>query len=168
VIPKAWLDAAQLISSAAAACGLFVAACQIYRARVVADQSRRAADLQALQKFFEGVFEREAALAAAADNAAEQRHAFNVLLNFLEIHAGAHNRNLFGPGCDELVRHKLEDSVIELEAAVEWHPLIQSALDRSTTFAELRVFIERNRDEITERRSERERHHASQAALNDL
>jgi len=146
---------AQLVSSAAAACGLFVAACQMYRARVAAEQSRRVADLQALQKFFDDVFEREAALHGASGDGATQRHAFNDLLTFLEVYASAHNKNLFGSGSEEMVRHKLEDSVIELEAAEAWHPLIETALDRSTTFAELVKFIGRHKSEIDERKAEK-------------
>ena len=59
-----------------------------------------------------------------------------------------------------MVRHKLEDSVIELEAAVAWHPLIEMALDRSTTLGELRKFIERHKPEINERKAERARRSA--------
>ena len=154
MIPKDWLEVAQLVSSAAAACGLFVAAFQLRRARMIAD-------LQSLQKFFEGVFQREADFAMAGDDAARQRHAFNVLLDFLEVHASAHNRKLFGRGSEEMVRHKLEDSVLELEAAEDWHPVIEAALDRSTTFIELRKFMQKYRAEIALRRSERSHHHGT-------
>jgi hypothetical protein len=127
-------------------------------------RARMVADLQSLQKFFEGAFEREAALANAPDDAAQQRHVFNVLLDFLEVYASAHNKKLFGRGSEEMVRHKLEDSVLELEAAVEWHPLIQAALDRSTTFIELRKFMEKHRVEIARRRTERAVHVEARAA----
>jgi hypothetical protein len=112
-----------------------------------------------LQKFFEGVFEREAALTSRAGDADQQRHAFNVLLDFLEVHASAHNKKLFGRGSEEMVRHKLEDSIIELEAATDWHPAIEAALDRSTTFIQLRNFMHKHRREMIVRRRERERHH---------
>lgn len=158
MIPKDWLEVAQLLSSVAAACGLFLAAVQVRRARMTGD-------LQSLEKFFEGVFEREAALAKAADDADKQRHAFNVLLDFLEVYASAHNKKLFGRGSEEMVRHKLEDSIIELEAATEWHPLIGAALDRSTTFIELRRFIEKHRAEVEGRRAERALHKSAQSSV---
>jgi hypothetical protein len=161
VVPKDWLEIAQLVSSTAAACGLFVAACQMYRAR-------RVADLQALQKFFDGVFEREAALVGAQDNAEAQRHAFNELLTFLEVHASAHNKNLFGPGSEEMVRHKLEDSLIELEAAKDWHQLIDSAIDRYTTLGELRKFIKKHKSEIVGRRAERAKRVAGRPSSVDI
>lgn len=115
------------------------------------------ADLQALQKFFDGIFEREAALQDASGDSRMQRRAFHELLTFLEVHASAHNRNLFGSGGEEMVRLKLEDSAIELEAAAAWHSLIDEAGDRSTTFAELVEFIRRHKGEINERKAERAR-----------
>jgi hypothetical protein len=59
-----------------------------------------------------------------------------------------------------MVRHKLEDSLIELEAAEDWHELITGAVDRFTTFAELRAFIRKNKREIATRRAERSEHAA--------
>lgn len=138
------------MSGVAAAGGLFFTAWQMVR-------SRRVADLQALQKFFDGLSEREAALAQARDDAAAQTHAFNEFLNFLEVYASAHNRKLVGSGSEEMVRHKLEDSYIELAEAKDWHPLIERALDRSTTFGEIVEFIRRHRKEIAQRRAERSR-----------
>jgi len=151
------VEVAQIVSSVFAGYGLFVAAYQAYRARAVAERSQRVADLQALQKFFDGVFEREAALHDAGDDDRPQRRAFHELLTFLEVHASAHNRSLFGSGSEAMVRHKLEDSVIELDAAEAWHPLIEEASDRATTFAELLQFIRRHRDEIDQRKAERAR-----------
>jgi hypothetical protein len=81
VIPKEWLEFAQVASSFAAVVGLLVAACQIYRARLVAEQSRRVADLQAVQKFFQDVNERESALSTAGGDR-PRLHAFNEFLNF--------------------------------------------------------------------------------------
>jgi hypothetical protein len=149
VVSKDWLEVAQLVSSFAAACGLLLTSWQMLRAR-------RVADLQALQKFFDDAVKREAALADAKEPAA-QTYAFNELLDFLEVYASAHNEKLFGSGSAKMVRHKLEDSVIELEAAKEWHPLIEKALDRSTTFAELTKFMRTHKKEIDERRAERKR-----------
>ena len=101
--------------------------------------------------------ERETALHDTREDAVEQRRAFIELLTFLEIHASAHNSNLFGSGSENMVRHKLEDSAIELGAAEAWHSLIEEAGDRSTTFAELVAFMARHRPEIDERKAERER-----------
>jgi hypothetical protein len=139
---------AQIASSAAAGVGLLLTGWQILRAR-------RIADLQALQKFFESAAAQEAALAAASGNLERQTHAFNEFLNFLEVYASAHNKKLFGTGGEKMVRHKLEDSYIELDAAKEWHPLIAAALDRSTTFKELSSFVKRHRNEIDLRKAER-------------
>jgi hypothetical protein len=157
------VEVAQIASSVFAGCGLFVAAYQAYRARLGANQSQRTADLQALQKFFESVIEREATLDDASEDARTQRRAFQELLTFLEVHACAHNWNLFGGGSEEMVRHKLQDSVIELEAAEAWHPLIEEALDRSTTLAELKKFIGLHKAEISERKTERARREAIKA-----
>lgn len=158
------VEVAQIASSVFAGCGLFVAAYQAYRARLGAQQAQRTADLQALQKFFESVIEREGTLSNASEDARTQKRAFNELLTFLEVHACAHNKNLFSDGSEEMVRHKLEDSVIELEAAEPWHPLIEEALDRSTTLGELRKFIGLHKAEITERKAERARREASRAS----
>jgi hypothetical protein len=154
------VEVAQLISTSFAGVGLLVSAYQAYRTRLGANQSQRTADLQALQKFFEGVIEREGTLYDASEDARTQKRAFQELLTFLEVHACAHNRNLFGSGSEEMVRHKLEDSVIELEAAEAWHSLIEEALDRSTTLIELRKFIGLHKAEISERRAERARRDA--------
>jgi hypothetical protein len=151
VVPKDWMDIAQLVSSTAAACGLFLTFWQIRRTGGIAD-------LQALQKFFDTVNEREAALARAGNDGATQRHAFTELLNVLEVYASAHNKNLFGRGSEEMVRHKLEDAYIELEAAEPWHHLIVEAVDRSLTFAEFLKFIRRHKKEIDARRLEQAAH----------
>jgi hypothetical protein len=145
-----WVEGAQIASSVFAGCGLFVTAYQASRGRAVAD-------LQALQKFFDGVQEREGELHDAGDDPRQQRRAFNELLAFLEVHASAHNKHLFGAGSEEMVRHKLEDSVIELEAAKDWHSLIEDAQDRCTTFAELLRFIAHHKPEIERRKAERTR-----------
>jgi hypothetical protein len=117
-------------------------------------RTRRVADLQTIQKFFEIADAKEAALAHESDDA-KKLHAFNEFLNFLEVYASAHNKKLFGTGSEEMVRHKLEDSYIELDAATDWHPLIVAALDRHTTFHELLKFITRHRKEIAERKAAR-------------
>jgi hypothetical protein len=78
-------------------------------------------------------------------------------LDFLEVYASAHNKKLFGRGSEEMVRHKLEDSYLELEAAESWHGVIERAIDRSTTFAELTKFISIHKKEIEQRRAERKR-----------
>ena len=145
---REWLGVAQVVSSTAAACGLILTAWQMLR-------TRRVADLQALQKFFESANEHEAALGHSGDDAQTQTHAFNEFLNFLEVYASAHNNKLFGKGSEAMVRHKLEDCYIELDAAPAWHPLIAAALDRSTTFGELGTFIGRHRKEIEARKLER-------------
>ena len=145
---KEWLGVAQVVSSTAAACGLILTAWQMLR-------TRRVADLQALQKFFESANQHEAALARGGDDGQMQTHVFNEFLNFLEVYASAHNKKLFGKGGEAMVRHKLEDCYIELDAAAEWHPLVAAALDRSTTFDEFRTFVRRHRKEIEARKFER-------------
>jgi hypothetical protein len=140
---------AQLVSSIAATCGLFFTAWQFVR-------TRRAADLQALQKFFESANGHEAALANAAGHES-QIHAFNEFLNFLEVYAGAHNSRLFGRGSEKMVRHKLEDCYIELDQSPDWHAEIAKASDRATTFEELTEFVSRHRREIDDRKAQRAR-----------
>jgi hypothetical protein len=117
-------------------------------------RTRRVADLQALQKFFETANAHEAALAKATD-CANRMHAFYEFLNFLEVYASAHNNGLFGPGSEKMVRHKLEDGIIELLQSPSWHPIIQQALDRKTTFDEIRKFRKKYQKEITGRTKER-------------
>jgi hypothetical protein len=148
-----WLQVAQLVSSIAATFGLFLTAWQFVR-------TRRTADLQALQKFFETASAQEAALARATDHAT-QTHAFHEFLNFLEVYANAHNNGLFGAGSERMVRHKLEDSIIELLQSPGWHPVIQQALDRETTFEEIRKFRKKHEKEITARTDQREQRLAS-------
>jgi hypothetical protein len=150
------LQIAQLVSSFAAACGLFLTGWQLIR-------TRRVADLQALQKFFESANAQEAALANETDQR-KKVHAFYEFLNFLEVYAAAHNKRLFARGSEEMVRHKLEDSCIELEQSPSWHQEIEKASDRATTFAELRKFIGKHPKEINDRRAQRALFMQQQAA----
>lgn len=145
-----WVEAAQIASGVAATCGLVFSGMQVRRARIVAD-------LQALQHFFDAANDRERALSDASADATKLTHAFNEFMNFLEIYSSAHNKKLFGKGSGELVRHKLEDGYIELNQAKAWHPTIQKAIDRSTTFIELTKFVKVHRNEIEERAAERAR-----------
>jgi hypothetical protein len=161
-VAKEWLETAQLVTSIVAVCALFFTAFQVYTARVVANQSRRVADLQALQKFFEHANERERAL--LCESASERIFAFNEFLNFLELYAFAYNRDLFGEASEELVRHKLADSYNVLNEVREWHPQIENVIDTSTTMIEFRRFRECHRPEIERRAEERKRSQAKLAA----
>lgn len=144
MVSKDWLELAQIASSVVAACGLCATAWQMHR-------TRRASDLQALQKFFDDANEREAALAEAQTDAA-RGHAFIEFMNFLEMYACAYNKRLIiGRGVREMVRHKIQDSCIELQKSPGWHPEIERANDRSTTFIELRSFVRRYKAEISRR-----------------
>lgn len=143
---------------------MFLATQQMSLATGVADRSRRVADLQAMQKFFQDVNEREAALATAVGDPA-RLHAFNEFLNFLELYAHAYNRDLFDDSSEELVRHKLADSFNVLNENRHLHPLVMKAVDTRTTLIELRTFVERHRPEIDERAKARKERFAEQAAL---
>jgi hypothetical protein len=159
VAAKDWVEVAQVTSGIVAACGLMLTACGLGVTAWQMRRTRLVADLQALQKFSESANNQETALADARkkDDTARS-HAFNELLNFLELYACAYNHGLIiGPGSKKIIRHKLEDSYIELDHAKEWHPQIAKALDRSTTFAELSEFIRRHRKEIDQRIAERSR-----------
>lgn len=145
-----WVAIAQVVSTLAAVVAVCVAAWQMRRASL-------ANDLQALQKFFEISNGHEAALAKADDEAARS-HVFVELLNFLEINSCAYNNGLFGRGCRKLVRHKIEDTYIELDQSPAWHSRIAKAIDRSTTFEELTKFLNKHVHEIMRRAAERERH----------
>jgi hypothetical protein len=135
-----------VITGMCAVVGLFFTAWSIGR-------SRRTADLQALQKFVDDANKREAAFAEATTDS-ERLHAFNELLNFLELYTCAYNNHLFiGRGSKMLVRHKLEDCFIELDAATAWRPHIDNAVDRYSTFAELTKFVKANRVEIEHRKA---------------
>ena len=141
---------AQLIATACAVVGLFLTAFTVGR-------SRRTADLQALQKFSDDTNAREAALANVNSDAA-RHHAFNEFLNFLEIYATAYNHGLIvGRGSTKIVRLKLIDSFIELDAAKQWHPHIGKAIDRNSTLIELAKFIASNRPEVERRKAEKNR-----------
>jgi hypothetical protein len=145
---KDWVE--QVPGGAAAAVGLFLTVTGLLLTARQMRRTRQNTDLQVLQKFFETVNKHEYELVHAKD-AAAWTYAFNEFLNFLEIHCAAYNRKQFGPGCKELVRHKLEDCYIELDRNQQCHPLIAKAIDRSTTFLEFRVFVQRNRKEIDTR-----------------
>jgi uncharacterized small protein (DUF1192 family) len=137
-------------SGVCAAVGLFFTACSLGR-------SRRTADLQALQKFADDANKREAAFAEARTDDA-RLHSFNELLNFLELYACAYNNRLFiGRSSKKLVRHKLEDCFIELDAAESWRPHIDNAIDRYSTFEELTKFVSANRPEIERRKIEKKK-----------
>ena len=153
---KGWVEAAQVGSAIAAAIGLFVTAYSVYRSRMVGD-------LQALQEFLKNVTEREGALLQAPSDDA-RRQAFNEFMNFLEVYAGAYNRGLFGWGSEKLVRHKLEDSYIELDQSPHSKDKVQKAVDRSTTFIEFRKFVTRHRPEIDSRAAERAKAAAAAAS----
>ena len=156
-----WVPIAQIASSIVAAFGLLLSACALLATAYQMRRTRLTGDLQALQKFSEEANNREAAF-ATAETDDDRRHAFNELLNFLELYACAYNSGLIiGEGAKAIIRHKLEDSYIELDAAKHWHPEIAVALDRSTTFAELRKFIAGHRIEVDERKAEFSRHAAA-------
>ena len=146
---------AQLASTIIAAIGLLLTAGGLIFTACQMRRTRRTSDLQALQKFYEDANKREAELADAKTDDA-RIHAFNEFMNFLELYASAYNNGLVvGRGSRDIIRHKLEDSFIELDAAKQWHPHIEKALDRSTTFIELRRLIERHRAEVDRRRAEK-------------
>lgn len=147
---KDWVPLAQFIAAACAVGGLLFTAFTIGR-------SRRTADLQALQKFSDDTNAREAALAEAQSDGA-RLHAFNEFLNFLELYACAYNHRLIiGRGGKKIVRHKVIDSFIELDAAKQWHPHVGKAIDRYSTLIELRKFIKSHRKEVEQRKAERNR-----------
>jgi hypothetical protein len=147
VVWKDWVEPAQVASGIAAAVGLFLTAIGLFLTASQMRRNRQTADLQVLQKFFETANKHEYELVHAKDIDA-WTYAFNEFLNFLEIHCAAYNQKQFGSGSKELVRHKLEDCYIELNRNQQCHPLIAKAVDRSTTFLEFRVFVQRNRKEI--------------------
>jgi hypothetical protein len=148
VVVSEWVGFVQVATTVIAATGLFLTAWQMGR-------TRRTSDLQALQKFSEEANAREAALAAATTD--ESRlHAFNEFLNFLELYACAYNNRLvIGRGGKDIIRHKLEDSYIELDATKQGHPHIANAFDRATTFVELTKLIRRHHKEVERRKAQR-------------
>jgi hypothetical protein len=155
VAAREWVEIAQVASSIIAACGLLLTACGLGMTAWQMRRTRLTADLQALQKFSEDANKQEATLADAKSDDA-RLHVFNEFLNFLEIYACAYNNGLvIGRGSKEIIRHKLEDSYIELDAAKEGRAHIAKALDRSTTFAELTTLIRRHRKEVDRRKAER-------------
>src|SRR5690606_16682339 len=105
-------------------------------------RNRLTIDLQVAQKFFEMANEHERKLATTKGEPAKWRFAFNEFLNFLEINCGAYNRRQFGRGCRDIIRHKLEDNYIALQSNPNCHALVAEAIDRSSTFLELRRFIQ--------------------------
>jgi hypothetical protein len=160
---KDWLPLAQFVAAISAVGGLFFTAFSVSR-------SRRSSDLQTLQQFSDDTNARERALAEAKSNG-DYRHAFNEFLNFLELYACAYNDGLIiGRGSKKIVRHKLIDSFIELEAAQQLHADIGEAIDRRSTLIELRKFKRRFRKEYKQRKAERERNltsgvHEAEAAM---
>jgi hypothetical protein len=156
-----------VVSSICAAIGLLLTSVGLMVNACGLSRSRRTADLQALQKFSEDANKREAAL--WDEDEASRLHAYNEFLNFLELYACAYNNGLIiGRGSQEIVRHKLEDSFIELDAANDWHSHIAAALDRTTTLAEFTKFVSRHRDEIDQRKAERNRMYTTNVASSRL
>jgi hypothetical protein len=150
-----WVPIAQLAGGIIAAAGLIVSSCALWFNGEQLRRSRRTADLQALQKFADDATKREASLAEAEDDRSRE-HAFNEFLNFLELYSCAYNNRLFNGlvGSEDLVRHKIIDSYLELEAATEWHDQVIRALDRATTFIELKKLVGDNTGEADERREQ--------------
>lgn len=138
------LPYAQLAAPIAAATGLFVTAWQFAR-------SREATTLQNLQEFFKASNEREAALAEAKDDAA-RRHAFVEYLNFLEVYSAAENGGLFIGVARELVRDKIIDSLVVLDAMPQWHQQIEASISSSVTYSHISEFMARHRRVLGERK----------------
>jgi hypothetical protein len=138
-------EIAQIGSSLAATVGLFFTAWQFRR-------SRRAVTLQHLQEFLKSTFEREAALANAADGE-KKRHAFVEYLDFLEVYAAAVNESLFIGVARELVRDKIIDSIVALEHAPEWHVVIENSVTSAITYKYLVHFMVKHRALLDARRT---------------
>jgi len=129
---------AQIVSSLAAAVGLFLTAWQFRRTRAVAT-------LQSLQEFFKASNEREAALAEAQD---DKRHAFIEFMNFLEVYSAAANGGLLTGVTLELVNDKLIDSIVVLMQLGHWHDSIEGSVTGPTTYLHLREFIKRHKKTV--------------------
>jgi len=138
-------DWATAATGVAAVVGLFFTGYQIWR-------TGRATDLRALQEFGREAREREHALVGASTELAAWKIAFNDLLNFLEIHAAALNRNLFGYGSRTVVWDKVVDLIAMLNAETGVHRHIEEAMLSEATFTEFRKFIKLNAKEIEHRR----------------
>ncbi len=123
------------------------------QARMSAELSRRSADLQALQKFFESVAERERALLRAPSNEEKQWY-FNEYLDFLEISAAAVNNQFFSETTLSIVVDKLSTSIAVIESEDEWSAKFARAALAETTFCELRAFMLRERPNINARKRE--------------
>jgi Mg/Co/Ni transporter MgtE len=132
----------QLIAALAAVGGLLFVGRQIRDAR-------KTADLTALFEFLKDITKREDRFLNAASG--EKRQAFNELLNFLEVTAAADNNNLFHKTTRTIVIDKICTSIAEIQEAPSWHNEICFAVRSSTTFVELRKFMERNRKAISDR-----------------
>jgi len=154
-----WLQVAQIVSSALAGIGLIFTAIQMSWMRSITG-------VQALQKFSDDANAREAALVKAKDDYEPWSHAFNEWLNFLELYACAHNEKLLmGGAVRKLIGLKLMDSWIELENEKSLHDEFKKAVDRSSTFAELRKFVSSHKKEINTRKAERSE---SEGALENI
>jgi deoxyhypusine synthase len=135
---------AQIVSSSAAAIGLFVTAWQFWR-------SRKTTTLQNLQDFFKSVIEREAALAQATDDP-RRRHAFNEYIDFLEVYSAAVMGGLFTGIAKELVCDKLIDSIVTLERAPQWHDVIDTSVTSVITYKYIVAFMAKHRKVLAARR----------------
>lgn len=128
------LPYAQATGTFLAAVGLLLNAYQTYR-------GRKTATLQHLQEFMKAMNEREAALAAAKDDAAKQRHAFVEFMNFLEIYSAATNTCLLVGVAREIVEDKIVDSIVELTNAPLWHDEVEQSIRSAATYTHLGRFI---------------------------
>jgi hypothetical protein len=140
------------VASALFACvAAFIAAVSAAIACLQIALARRTAVIQVLQTFDKAASDREASLSLAADEVTKD-HAFNELMNFLELYAGICNRKLVTGLARQLVQDRLIDSVVVIERAKAWHQAIDDAVFHETTFVELRTFLRRNRKEFDKRR----------------
>jgi hypothetical protein len=137
-------DCFAAVTGLAAVAGLFFTGFQIR-------QTRRATDLRTLQDFAREARDREQALAVGDES--ERTRAFNDYLNFLEIYAAAHNRNLFGRASRDIVRDKLIDVLGMLDAEKHVHPTVEQAVMSESSLTELRRFLDRHATAIRRSRT---------------
>lgn len=110
-------------------------------------QARKTSDLLTLQAFLKDAKEHENALITAKSDE-EKNQAFIELLNFLEVYAAALNNKLVPKVSKDFVHQKIRDSIVLIQSAPEWHPLLQGAITSLETFDALSKFMKDNKSEI--------------------
>ena len=108
--------------------------------------AQKTSDLQALEKFYSDISERERALDQICDK--KKEWALIEFLNCIEIYCAAYNNGLFQKVSKEVVRSKLRDVVAVINNSPQIFPLFKKITTSHDTFKELQKFSSNQKEGI--------------------